>query len=72
MDSAISSTKKHAKKVQERTWQKEQNSIKRKQRMKNKKRYKMQMIRNAETVARVHTHTGNLKTIRIKYKKQLK
>ena len=36
----------------------------------------MQMIRNAETVARVHTHThthtGNLKTIRIKYKKQLK
>ena len=57
MDSAISSTKKHAKKVQKRAWQKEQNSIKRKQRMKNKKRYKMQMIRNAETVAGVHTHT---------------
>ena len=36
----------------------------------------MQMIRNAETVARVHTHThthtGNLKTIRIKYKKATK
>ena len=36
----------------------------------------MQMIRNVETVAGVHTHThthtGNLKTIRIKYKKQLK
>ncbi len=38
----------------------------------------MQMIRNAETVARVHTHThththtGNLKTMRIKYKKATK
>lgn len=34
----------------------------------------MQMIRNAETVARVytHTHTGSLKTIRIKYKKATK
>ena len=30
----------------------------------------MQMTRNAETVARVHT--GNLKTIRIKYKKATK
>ena len=38
----------------------------------------MQMIRNAETVAGVHTHThththpGNLKTMRIKYKKATK
>ena len=38
----------------------------------------MQMIRNAETVARVHTHThththtGNLKTMRIKYRKATK
>ena len=34
----------------------------------------MQMITNAKTVAGVHTHThtGNLKTMRIKYKKQLK
>ena len=58
--------------MQKSAWQKEQNSIKRKQRMKNKKRYKMQMITNAKTVAGVHTHTGNLKTIRIKYKKATK
>ena len=28
----------------------------------------MQMIKNAKALAGVHTHTGNLKTERIKYK----
>ena len=27
----------------------------------------MQMIKNVETLAGVHTHTGNLKTEKIKY-----
>ena len=51
MDSAISSTKKHAKKsLTKRTKQ-----YKKKQRIKNKKRYKMQMIKNDKTLAGVHT-----------------
>lgn len=32
----------------------------------------MQMIKKAETLAGVHTHTGNLKKGRIKYKKATK
>ena len=32
----------------------------------------MQMIKNAKTLAGVHIHAGNLKTIRIKYKKATK
>ena len=32
----------------------------------------MQMMKNTQTLAGVHTHTGNLKTERIKYKKATK
>mgnify|MGYP004615190931 FL=1 len=60
------------KKVQKITWQSKKNSIKKKQRIKIKRGIEVQMIKNTRTLVGVHTHTGNLKTRGIKYKKATK